>query len=48
MVLLLLLLLGQLTAGEAEAGLVATDVLAAWWQLEERSHVDACHLVKIC
>ena len=25
----------QLTAGKAEAGLAATDVLAAWWWLEE-------------
>ena len=37
----------QLTAEEAEAGLVAADVLAVrqWW-LEEKWLVLACHLVK--
>ena len=29
----------QLTAEEAEAGLVAVDVHAAWWWLEERRRV---------
>ena len=37
---------GRLTAGEAEAGLVAADVLAVWRWFEERRHVDASYLVK--
>ena len=36
----------QLTAGKAEAGLAATDVLAAWWWLEERLHVGVGRVVK--
>ena len=32
----------QLTAGEAEVGLAAAIVLAAWWWLEERWHVGSC------
>ena len=35
-----------MTAGEAEAGLAAVDIYAAWWLFEERQHVDADHLVK--
>ena len=38
----------RLTAEEAEAGLVAADVLAVrWLWLEERRLVVACQLVKI-
>ena len=38
---------GGLAAGEAEAGLVAADVLAAQWWLEEKQLMAACHLVKM-
>ena len=40
MVILPLLLGISLTAGEAEAGLVVVDDLAAWWWLEERWMMD--------
>ena len=36
----------RLTAEEAEAGLVAADVLAVWWWLEERWLVGAGRVVK--
>ena len=37
---------GELTAGEAEAQLVAADVFAAGWWFGEGRLVDGCHLVK--
>ena len=36
----------RLAAGETEAGLVAADVLAVRWWLEERWLVGACPVVK--
>ena len=36
----------RLTAGKAEAGLAAADVLAAWWWLEEKRCVVAGRVVK--